>query len=126
MRAFRTAGGLAAGTLGLLILWAGPAAAQRALIPQQCRWNNECAAGLVCGPGGYCQDQCREDRDCVDGQRCVRDFHILPGGGQSMACRLINGPSGTIAPRTYVPPVPRYAQPAETPPPAREDKKEKK
>lgn len=43
---------------------------------ETCNYTSDCPSGMVCGPAGTCQDECREDRDCTaplicsDG-RCV-------------------------------------------------------
>ncbi len=37
---------------------------------QQCRFNDDCDAPLVCS-AGYCRPQCAQDRDCPSGALCV-------------------------------------------------------
>ena len=39
-------------------------------VETKCSFNSDCAAGQVCGVDGQCRDQCKVDRDCLDGQRC--------------------------------------------------------
>lgn len=38
---------------------------------QLCRFNSDCPTGQVCGIDGKCRDQCKTERDCLDGQVCV-------------------------------------------------------
>lgn len=35
-----------------------------------CDYTSECRLGLVCGPRGFCQPECRNDLDCSDGKSC--------------------------------------------------------
>jgi hypothetical protein len=36
-----------------------------------CRYNSDCATDLICGPGGCCQAECVNDRDCEPPRTCV-------------------------------------------------------
>lgn len=36
-----------------------------------CDYNSDCGVPLVCGPGGVCQYECNQDRDCPSGQLCT-------------------------------------------------------
>ncbi len=37
---------------------------------KECNFNSDCAENLICGPTGYCQIECKQDRDCVGGKSC--------------------------------------------------------
>lgn len=37
---------------------------------EECVFNDDCASPLVCA-GGRCRAQCRDERDCVAGQKCA-------------------------------------------------------
>lgn len=47
----------------------------------ECTFNSDCTAPKVCGAGGICMDQCREDRDCVEPLVC-RNGGCEPQTGQ--------------------------------------------
>ncbi len=35
-----------------------------------CDYSSECRLGLVCGPRGFCQLECRNELDCAEGETC--------------------------------------------------------
>lgn len=43
---------------------ASTATAASTTVGASCAYDSECPEGLVCGPGGVCQTECRVDRDC--------------------------------------------------------------
>jgi hypothetical protein len=53
----------------LVLLGALGCTAERVAQGQQCTFNDECAAGLLCA-GGRCRTLCRSDRDCMNNWRC--------------------------------------------------------
>jgi len=36
----------------------------------RCDYTSDCPEGLVCGPSGRCQPECKDDRDCDEGLIC--------------------------------------------------------
>lgn len=52
---------------------------------QTCDYNSDCPMGMVCGPQGSCQDECREDRDCPGSMTCAGGSCVSEGsaGGGS-------------------------------------------
>lgn len=38
-----------------------------------CGYTSDCDPGLVCGPGGVCQNECNRDRDCPEGEVCSEE-----------------------------------------------------
>lgn len=47
----------------------------------RCNYPSDCALPLVCGPGGRCQSECLQDRDCKDGKVCSDEKTCVTSAG---------------------------------------------
>lgn len=64
------------------LLLSGIASAQiraREVQTYQCVYNSDCNEPLVCGPGGFCRVQCKDDRDCSNGWVCAQPTYYASG-----------------------------------------------
>ncbi|MBK07915.1 MAG: hypothetical protein CL920_34630 [Deltaproteobacteria bacterium] len=37
----------------------------------KCKFSRDCKGSMICGPRGYCINQCKSKEDCHQDQRCV-------------------------------------------------------
>ncbi len=85
-----------------IVVWspASPtdARAQRAPLPAQCTFNDECSPGLICF-GGMCRAQCRTARDCPRGDVCQS---VLIDGEERVLRTLAPGEAVRGEPGLYV------------------------